>query len=159
MRGQPSHRIHPNALNVWRIHGAIEGGIACLAAVAAFILAFKTAMPLWIAVIVACAALLLFYFLAGPVPNWRWRRWRYEVQNDEVDLQRGVWIVKRTLIPMARVQHVDTKQGPILRKYGLATVAISTAATTHEIPALSEADAASLRDRIAELARIEEIDD
>lgn len=159
MRRQPSKRIHRDALSVWRIHGAIEGAVACLIAAAAFVIAFTTEMPVWIAVIVACLALVLIYFMTGPVPDLRWRRWRYEVQSDEIDLQRGVWIVKRTLIPMVRVQHVDTKQGPILRRYGLAALTVSTAATTHEIPALSMEDADALRDRIAELAKVEEKDD
>ena len=32
---------------------------------------------------------------------------------------------------MVRVQHVDTEQGPILRKYDLSSITISTAATSH----------------------------
>lgn len=154
MRLQPKERIDRDALKVWRITGMIEGGIACLAAVGLFVIAFVTAMPLWIAITAACAALALTYVLAEPVPKIRWERWRYEVSEDELDLQRGILIIKRTLVPMVRVQHVDTKQGPLLRKYKLATVTVSTAATVHEIPALSEEDAASLRDRIAELARV-----
>ena len=55
---------------------------------------------------------------------------------------------------MARVQHVDTRQGPLLRHYGLSTVTISTAAGTHEIPALADDVAGILRDRISELARV-----
>ena len=42
---------------------------------------------------------------------------------------------------MVRVQHVDTEQGPILKKYDLATITISSAATTHTIPALITAEA------------------
>lgn len=42
--------------------------------------------------------------------------------------------------------------------YKLATVSISTAATTHEIPALYEEDATSLRDRISNLAMVDEDD-
>jgi len=53
--------------------------------------------------------------------------------------------VKRTLIPMIRVQHVDSSQGPLLKKYRLASVTISTAATVHEIPALDEEEAEELR--------------
>ncbi|HET7579394.1 MAG TPA: PH domain-containing protein [Bacillales bacterium] len=159
MRAQPRDRIHRDALNVWRIHGAIEGGIACLAAIGAFAIALNTDMPIWIAVIVACLALIFTYVMTESVPNIRWKLWRYEVREDEIDLQRGVLVVKRTLVPMVRVQHVDTKQGPILRKYGLASVTVSTAATVHEIPALSERDAALLRDRIAELARVVDDDE
>src|SRR5699024_360874 len=73
-------------------------------------------------------------------------------------IQHGILVVSRILVPMIRVQHVDTKQGPILRKFNLASVTISTAATTHEIPALIEADASALRDRISTLARVDEDD-
>ncbi len=59
---------------------------------------------------------------------------------------------------MIRVQHVDTEQGPVLKKFGLATVSVSTAATTHNIPALALEEALELRDRIGILARVEEED-
>lgn len=61
------------------------------------------------------------------------------------------------MIPIARVQHVDTEQGPILRCYGLATVTISTAAGPHDIPALPFEKANEVRDKIVRMAGI--IDD
>ncbi|MEH7523617.1 PH domain-containing protein, partial [Bacillus sp. JJ1503] len=88
----------------------------------------------------------------------RWKRGRYEVRENEIELQHGVFVIKRTLVPMIRVQHVDTRQGPILRKYGLATVAISTAATVHEIPALDMDEAEELRFFISKLARVADED-
>ena len=66
--------------------------------------------------------------------------------------------MKRTLIPMVRVQHVDTEQGPILRKYKLANISISSAATTHTIPLLELKDADMLRMKISDLARVAEED-
>jgi len=59
---------------------------------------------------------------------------------------------------MVRVQHVDTTQGPILKKYDLGNISISTAATVHTIPALIMDEADSLRARISELARVAEDD-
>lgn len=59
---------------------------------------------------------------------------------------------------MIRVQHVDTNQGPILKKYGLATVEISTAATIHKIPALELAEAEELRYYIGKLTRVADED-
>jgi len=56
-------------------------------------------------------------------------------------------------VPMLRVQHVDTTQGPLDQALGLATVVVHTAAGTTTIPALTEGDAGRLRDRIAALAR------
>ena len=61
--------------------------------------------------------LLSAFFQLLYFPNIRWKIWRYEVREQEIEIQSGLFIVKRTLIPMVRVQHVDTEQGPILKKY------------------------------------------
>ncbi len=89
----------------------------------------------------------------------RWKRWRYEIREQEIELQHGVFVIKRTLVPMVRVQHVDTKQGPILRKYHLSSVTVSTAATVHEIPALEMEEAEEIRLSISKLVRVADDDD
>ena len=99
------------------------------------------------------ALLLLTAVAVGVVPDLRWRRWRYEIREDEVDLQRGIFWVTRTLVPLARIQHVDTQSGPLQRRFGLATVVFYTAAGANQIPELSAPVAADVRDRIAELTR------
>jgi membrane protein YdbS with pleckstrin-like domain len=62
-------------------------------------------------------------------------------------------VVRRTLIPMTRVQHVDTQRTPLSDLFDLRSVTVHTAAGSHSIPALREGDAAAIRDRIALLAR------
>ena len=86
------------------------------------------------------------------VPAVRWRRWRWDVRPEAIDIRSGTWTVSRTLIPMLRVQHVNTSSGPIEQRLDLATVTIHTAAGSHTVPLLTERDAAELRDRIADLA-------
>jgi len=86
------------------------------------------------------------------IPKLRWRRWRYEIREQEIDLQRGAFTVRRTLVPMSRVQHVDTRRTVVSEMFGLASVVFHTAAGANEIPALGEAEAAEIRDRIADLA-------
>jgi membrane protein YdbS with pleckstrin-like domain len=90
------------------------------------------------------------------MPALRWRTWRYGIGEREVDLQRGWWTRTRTLVPMARIQHVDTARGPLQRRFGLASVVLYTAAGANEIPALDEATAAAARERIASLANVRE---
>ena len=86
-------------------------------------------------------------------PLLRWRRWRYEVRDEELDLLRGAVVVTRTLIPMTRVQHVDTRRTLIGDLFDLRSVAVHTAAGSNDIPALRPGEAAAIRDRIALLAR------
>ncbi|MGD6850211.1 PH domain-containing protein [Rossellomorea aquimaris] len=158
MIGEPQKRISPKALKVWKIYGVIETLIVAAVAAGAITLTVMFEWPQWI-IAAAVAVLILFtYLFVFFIPTIKWKRWRYEVREQEIELQRGIFIVKRTLVPMVRVQHVDTVQGPILKKYELATITISTAATVHEIPALDVEEADELRNSISQLARVAEDD-
>lgn len=151
---EPQKRISARGLIVWRISGAIHSVFPLLISGAVIALAFIFDWPIW----VIGAALMFFavyaYIFIVIIPTLRWKRWRYEVRENEIELKHGVFVIKRTLVPMIRVQHVDTRQGPVLRKYRLATVTVSTAATVHEIPALDVEEAEELRFFISQLARV-----
>ena len=108
-------------------------------------------VSLFLAVVPVLAVLVLGGMVVGVAPGLRWRRWRYEIRPDEIDLQRGILWVDRTLVPLACIQHVDTRQGPLQRRFGLSTVVFYTAAGPNQIPELSVPIAAEVRDRIAEL--------
>lgn len=158
MRAQPINKISEKGLKVWRLYGIIQTIVILLLSIGIGVLAYKFEGPWWIYAIVAGVVLLYAYLFIYLFPKVRWMRWRYEVRESEIELQHGLFIVKRTLIPMVRVQHVDTSQGPILRKYDLAGITISTAATNHVIPALINEEADELRNRISTLARVAEDD-
>lgn len=155
---QPQKRISAKALKVWRISGIIKTVIYWLVigTVVFFIHLFD--WPTWISVILIAFGLILTYLSIFLFPLFRWKRWRYEVRDEEIELDEGIFIRTRTLVPMIRVQHVDTVQGPILRKYKLASVVVHTAATAHEIPALEETEAEELRVNISRLAKVAEED-
>jgi membrane protein YdbS with pleckstrin-like domain len=154
LKAQPAQRLDPRAKTLWRITGAL-GALPLLAggAFVGWVLLRVTEVSLLLAILPFLAALGLFGLLAGVIPNLRWRRWRYEIRGDEVDLQRGIVWVSRTLVPLARIQHVDTQSGPLQRRFGLATVVFYTAAGPNQIPELSAPVAAHVRERIAELTR------
>ena len=82
------------------------------------------------------------------------RNWYYEIREDEVDTLHGIWIKERRIVPMSRIQHVNVNQGPVQRRYGLATVEYFTAAGRSEIPQLAIERAAEVRDQIAALAKV-----
>jgi membrane protein YdbS with pleckstrin-like domain len=87
------------------------------------------------------------------VPVLRWRTWRYEIRDEEIDLQHGALSVRRVLIPMTRVQHVESERTVLSDLFELRSVTVYTAAGDHKIPALRPGAAAEIRDRIAVLAR------
>ncbi|WP_175486849.1 PH domain-containing protein [Sediminibacillus halophilus] len=158
MRQPPENFIAKEAVKVWRITALIPTVILWIVLIVLTFLAGKFSIPVWV-VLIAWAVMAVDTYVTGfLIPAIKWRRWRYQVFEQEIDIQHGIFIIKRTLVPMIRVQHVDTKQGPLLKRFKLATVTISTAATTHEIPALLEEEASDLRDKISQLARVDEDD-
>src|SRR5699024_10451371 len=150
--------IAKDAIKAWRITAGIYMTILWLFIIAGFVLTFIFDINYLYVSIAGVVGILFLYMFIYVIPKLRYRRWRYEIFEQEIYIQHGILVVTKTIIPMIRVQHVDTEQGPILKKFNLATVSISTAATTHEIPALREDDASNLRDRISTLARVDEDD-
>lgn len=154
MSKEQLQKIDRKGLTVWRIHSIFSTLFLVIGTISLYFILKKNAFNInyvWIGI-----GLILFhlFFFVIVFPYIRWKRWGYEVREAEIEIQRGLFIVKRTLIPMVRVQHVDTTQGPLLRMYGVADLTISTAATVHIIPAIAMDEADELRRRISTLARM-----
>ena len=137
---------------MWRCEAALS---ALVAVAAAFGLASSVgALMPWLP-LGALAGGLAYVVV---VPRERHRRWRWSLREEELDLVHGVWRVRRTIVPITRIQHVAVERTgwtgllrsrPAARPYG------SAGGTT--IPGLRPAEADDVRDRI--LARLRTPDD
>ena len=154
LRQYPEQRIDSKAVLYWRWSASIKSFFLLLIPAGYYLAQQHWHWPAWITFVLLVLALVDAIFSIFLKPDITWRTWRYDVSEQEIDLLHGVFIKTRTLIPMVRVQHVDTEQGPLLRHFGLSSVTISTAAGSHEIPALADEVAALLRDHISVLARV-----
>jgi membrane protein YdbS with pleckstrin-like domain len=150
--------LDPRVKTAWRLESLLGYSILIvIMAVALVVASLAGVMSTAIGSVLLISAGLLVAALVislAVVPEVRYRRWRYSVAEQEIRLREGLVILTTTVVPMARVQHVDTSQGPIMRSLGLTQVHFSTAAGRHTIPGLTDEHAAQLRDRIATLARI-----
>jgi membrane protein YdbS with pleckstrin-like domain len=143
----PSRRLASGAKWAWRLHlVGVWVGVAVAGTLLAQVVDIAGAIVFTASVVVFAAAILL-------IPPLRYRRWRWDLRPDVIDIQHGTFTVRRTLVPLVRVQHVDTKRGVLEQMLDLSTVVVHTAAGSHTIPYLSDLDADELRDRIAALAR------
>jgi len=156
---KPKESLDPNAHKVWRINGVITLIVFLLITLSFFIVRyFFFELPIFIGFIILGFSLFLGVLNILIIPPIRMIYWGYEIKDEEIDIQYGLLIIKRTLIPMQRIQHVDTEHGPIMRIFNLATLSVSTAGTTHKIPALKYEDAVKLRQKISALAQVSEED-
>ena len=149
----PEKRIDEAAIKAWRLSGALFGMLLYAAPGFLFFLFKQADINVFIPIVAGPITFVVHMFLIFVLPKVRWSRWHYDVSDKGVDMFRGIIIQKRTMVPINRIQHVDTKQGPIYRSFGLSSISLSTAATTHEIPALDDETAVQLRNLISELVR------
>lgn len=148
--------LDTSVITAWRI--ILAGlGIVILAVLCGVLLVLhrsNTLSSLPVIAGVVALGVLVVVFAVWFLPVLEWRHWKYAVRDNEIEIRSGHVFVVQTLMPMARVQHVDMRQGPIERLFELTTIVIHTAAGGREIPGLRASTAAPIRARIAELANI-----
>lgn len=152
------NEIDPNMVKVWKIHALIGAGVLVSIVLAYFFFMIQFHWWGWLFGVLVTLTIIyapLDYFI---FPALRQRYYSYRLDEEEIEIQKGMFVVKRVLVPMIRVQHVTIEQGPIMRKYELAELQISTAATSHSIPGLTKREAEELKRRIGELAKVSDED-
>ena len=170
MRALPTRKLDRRITRVWRLSAIINVVFWSLLILLPIIFALAAitssgtggssetlalSIVLFILMILAIAFFVVFVVI---VPKIRWIQWSFEVYDQEIDIHKGIFWKKRIIIPLIRVQNVDTRQGPIMRANGLASFTVATAAGEHEIPGLLVEEADALRDHVAILARIAQED-
>ena len=77
------------------------------------------------------------------LPRRRYRRWAYREGGEELEIRRGMIVRVRTIVPFGRVQHIDVAQGPVQRRFGLATLVLHTAGTQSAAPSATPPEPAA----------------
>jgi len=144
----PMRSLDPRVRIVWAAQGLVSalvlGGIVGFATVA-----FDG--PRWPGV----AVFLLFTALGVVLSVLRYRVWSFQVREDSLYLERGVFTRVKTVVPYVRIQHVDSSRGPVERTLGLASVVVYTAGSRGadvSVPGLTTDDAEELQSRLKRLA-------
>ncbi|WP_395107518.1 PH domain-containing protein [Actinomadura sp. SCN-SB] len=98
------------------------------------------------------ATVLLGVVVAWIVAELAYRSYGYAERADDLIVTQGVFVKRLIVVPYGRMQFVDVTAGLLERWMGIATVRMHTAAaaTDAEIPGLPAAEAAQLRDRLAQ---------
>jgi membrane protein YdbS with pleckstrin-like domain len=152
------NRLHPRVRLLWMGRSVITAVI--LAGVALGIQRFVA--PPWVPGWAPAAVFVAFAALGVVLATLRYRVWRFEVREDSLYLERGVFTRVRTVVPFVRIQHVDTSRSPIERLAGLASTVVYTAGSRGadvSVPGLEAGDADDLRERLKRLAIRSESED
>ncbi len=83
-----------------------------------------------------CAALAIAYIIIVPIV--RFKRYRYLIETDRIEIVEGVFFIKRTLVPIDRIHQISVSRGPIDSAFGVAKVSVITAGATATFRFLDE---------------------
>ena len=153
LAGAPGDAPGPRSLDrrvlvVWTVQKAVESAVLVALVVAADVGARAAGLDLpWPVGAAAVPFLVLGALTTWRVPLARYRRWRYELAEEALELRHGIVERVHSAIPYYRVQYVDVTQGPLERAVGLAKLKVHTAAASSDatIPGIAAGDAESLR--------------
>ncbi len=140
--------LHPSVRIQWSIWTTV--GVAIVTMILTSVIPFLGFPP------VAGGGIFVVLFAIGM--GWivfRYRLWVYQVQDESLYLERGVFTHRRTHVPYVRIQHVDTSRSPIERWLGLSTLVVYTAGSRGadvSIPGLLPEEARDLQERVKQLA-------
>lgn len=142
----PVQHVDPAAIAAWRweaIYGIVIVGLAS----AVPLTPLSSTLAIGVALLVVLGGLLIAWLW----PPARYRRLTYELDELGLTIEEGIWWRTQTALPRARIQHSDVSQGPLQRRYGIATLKLYTAGSRYtkvELEGLRHEDALALRDTL-----------
>src|SRR5690625_141451 len=99
MRKPPINTIALEVIKAWKIIAAIYVSILWILTISIIVLYFIFDLSYWLIIISIVISGLSTYLFVTLLPKLRWRRWRYEIFDQEIYIQRGILIMSRTLVP------------------------------------------------------------
>ena len=148
------HRLHPKSLDLQRTTNFIFTAVCAagtLLAIGISILADDDLTVLWIMLRLAgwLVAIIVVAWQASRWPPLAYEHTSYSVDEQGIEIRRGIYFRVVINVPRSRVQHIDVSQGPLERRYGLGTLVVYTAGTDHakvELGGLAHGRALLIRD-------------
>lgn len=144
--------LDPRVVTLWRLGrllGLVLFGLPMAAGVA---IGVSMVAPTWLGVVLAGLVVAWRLVMAMVWPALQYRHFRYSVRDHDLLVQSGVIFRRWSSVPHNRIQHVDTRQGPLERWLGLSRLAVYTAAgmsADSSIPGLATEEAERLRDTLS----------
>ncbi len=141
--------VDPNTVAVWR-WVAVFASLIILAAILAWAFAAPSPpVPVWLRSGLPLLAGLVLFVWCWWYPAAKYHYLDYRLDDTGLTIKEGIVWRMQSSVSRTRIQHTDVSQGPLQRKYGVATLKLYTAGsnfTRIELPGLSFENAISIRD-------------
>ena len=146
------HRLSHRVIAYWRWR-ALGSAVPTLLLLIALAIVIPWG-PWWIRWGIVGIAAVLVVLAMVILPPIRYQVFWYAISPTEIDIQHGIIFIKRSVVPMHRVQNLRTERGPIADHYRMTNLKIRTAAGSVNLSGLDRTEADELCDRISALADV-----
>ena len=148
--------LDKKSITVMRINALISGVIVLIVTLAILyfcLTSFEENFMKVISIIIAVIILVLVLLNILLFPIIRYNRYKYLVTDEKVEVKKGLFLITRSIIQIKRVQKIEISDGPIDRKFNLASVNIFTAAGVVSITFLNKEEAETITEEINALLK------
>jgi putative membrane protein len=108
----------------------------------------------FLATVVGIPLIPIFLIIAWPIHRARFERLECELTDRSLNVRRGLLFREEKNIPLDKIQDVAMKEGPLLRKLGLASLSVETAGQRNpegsDAALVGVVDAPAFRDAVLE---------
>ncbi|TDL96822.1 hypothetical protein ERX27_07280 [Macrococcus brunensis] len=141
-----------SAIKVWRIANTIWTVIllALLIGLAAVRHFFFDWIPLMVVAGFGALNVLQMIWFIWIEPRIAYRTHEYQVGETELITRSGIFIKRETIIPFVRIQNVETQVGPIMKRFNLKSVEVTTAGGATQIELINSTEAEHIKKVIDE---------
>ncbi len=149
-------RVPESARSLLSVMSFLRAGIFSLIGLSFLAVLWSSAdvsefLPAWLCILAGLlwVGLLLTWATLWPGAVWRRKYWR--LTDVALELNSGVLFRRQMTVPRSRVQHTEVTQGPLQRRFGLATLTAFTAGERFaavSVSGLDETRARNVRDEL-----------
>lgn len=109
-------------------------------------------LPQWFVLVAILTFLTAMIWASRFFPVKVFETTYWQITQDGLEIRRGIWWRHRIFIPSNRIQHTDVRQGPIERRFELATLVVNTGGTHNPSISLSGLSLSKAEDLRVELS-------
>lgn len=119
----------PNAIKLMRITSALCMFFFVILPIGIVAGIAHDYLSYWSYILVGVSVLfsVLYILIAPPI---RFKRYRYRICKDRIEIIEGLFFVRRTIVPIDRIYQIDIRKGPLDNACHVAKVMVTTAGSS-----------------------------
>lgn len=107
-------------------------------------------VPEWTLLFVLLILVAQWLFYIAFRPSLKAKHWRYDLNENQLIIFKGLWVRQQISIPLMRVQNIESDIGPIAKAFDIAELRVTTASQTNYLPELKREEAFEIQRNIQE---------